>query len=165
MSRIISNCHRPCNFHGSSRSQGLEEVSSHPNCVYFVLTLFCSLKLIHTFSAGVDHLLKHPILQESNIPITTSSGIHGPPIAEWTVMNWLVSSRKHSLSYEAQKLHVWEDKAPYTKGIHDQVGKKVGILGYGSIGRQSMFHPRYVYTTIIKEPKLSFPQLPVSRKH
>ncbi|KXG52100.1 D-isomer specific 2-hydroxyacid dehydrogenase, NAD-binding [Penicillium griseofulvum] len=95
-----------------------------------------NLKLIHTFSAGVDHLLKHPILQESNIPITTSSGIHGPPIAEWTVMNWLVTSRKHSLSYEAQKLHVWEDKAPYTKGIHDQVGKKVGILGYGSIGRQ-----------------------------
>ncbi|KAJ5421325.1 D-isomer specific 2-hydroxyacid dehydrogenase NAD-binding [Penicillium cf. griseofulvum] len=95
-----------------------------------------NLKLIHTFSAGVDHLLKHPILQESDIPITTSSGIHGPPIAEWTVMNWLVSSRKHSLSYEAQKSHVWEDKAPYTEGIHDQVGKKVGILGYGSIGRQ-----------------------------
>lgn len=23
-------------------------------------------------------------------------------------------------------------------GLHDQVGKKVGILGYGSIGRQSM---------------------------
>ncbi|KAJ5261693.1 hypothetical protein N7497_004157 [Penicillium chrysogenum] len=94
-----------------------------------------NLKLIHTFSAGVDHLLQHPILQESDIPITTSSGIHGPPIAEWTVMNWLVSSRKYVNSYESQKSHLW-DKAAYKAGIHDQVGKKVGILGYGSIGRQ-----------------------------
>ncbi|KAJ6186566.1 hypothetical protein N7519_007867 [Penicillium mononematosum] len=94
-----------------------------------------NLKLIHTFSAGVDHLLQHPILQVSDIPITTSSGIHGPPIAEWTVMNWLVSSRKYIKGYEAQKSHLW-DKSAYKPGIHDQVGKKVGILGYGSIGRQ-----------------------------
>ncbi|KAJ5731563.1 D-isomer specific 2-hydroxyacid dehydrogenase NAD-binding [Penicillium malachiteum] len=61
-----------------------------------------NLKLIHTLSAGVDHLLNNPIFKYSEIPFTTSSGIHGPPIAEWTIMNWL----------------------------------KVGILGYGSIGRQ-----------------------------
>ncbi|CDM33086.1 hypothetical protein DTO013E5_5723 [Penicillium roqueforti] len=94
-----------------------------------------NLKLIHTFSAGVDHILQNPILQETDIPITTSSGIHGPPIAEWTVMNWLVSSRRYAKGYEAQKSHVW-DKAAYRPGLHDQVGKKVGILGYGSIGRQ-----------------------------
>lgn len=92
-------------------------------------------------SAGLDHLLYHPVLQDSEIPITTSSGIHGPPIAEWTVMNWLVASRKYVQTYEAQKTHIWEDKIAYMQGMHDQVGKKVGILGYGSIGRQSMFHP------------------------
>ncbi|OQE36893.1 hypothetical protein PENCOP_c011G05555 [Penicillium coprophilum] len=95
-----------------------------------------NLKLIHAFSAGVDHMLQHPILRESDIPITTSSGIHGPPIAEWTVMNWLVSSRKYALSYEAQKSRTWAERDGYMKGIHDQVGKKIGILGYGSIGRQ-----------------------------
>ncbi|KAJ5566557.1 D-isomer specific 2-hydroxyacid dehydrogenase NAD-binding [Penicillium sp. DV-2018c] len=95
-----------------------------------------NLKLIHTLSAGVDHLLYHPILKDSQIPISTSSGIHGPPIAEWTVMNWLVASRKFVQSYEAQKAHVWEPQAAYLQGMHDQVGKKVGILGYGSIGRQ-----------------------------
>ncbi|CAI7591225.1 unnamed protein product [Penicillium glandicola] len=94
-----------------------------------------NLKLIHTFSAGVDHLLQHPIVRETKIPLTTSSGIHGPPIAEWTIMNWLVSSRKYVKGYEAQKSHLW-DKAVYNPGLHDQVGKKVGILGYGSIGRQ-----------------------------
>jgi phosphoglycerate dehydrogenase-like enzyme len=56
-------------------------------------------------------------------------------------MNWLVASRKYVQSYESQKAHVWEKQAAYMQGMHDQVGKKVGILGYGSIGRQSMFHP------------------------
>lgn len=109
-----------------------------PQSFLLCINHYYSLKLIHTFSAGVDHILQNPILQETDIPITTSSGIHGPPIAEWTVMNWLVSSRRYAKGYEAQKSHVW-DKAAYRPGLHDQVGKKVGILGYGSIGRQSMF--------------------------
>jgi hypothetical protein len=61
-------------------------------------------------------------------------------------MNWLVSSRKYVKGYEAQKSHLW-DRAVYKPGIHDQVGKKVGILGYGSIGRQSMFHPWSLVTS------------------
>jgi phosphoglycerate dehydrogenase-like enzyme len=81
--------------------------------------------------------MQHPILRDTDIPITTSSGIHGPPIAEWTVMNWLVASRKYVKTYEGQKEHQWLDKSHFMHGMHDQVGKKVGILGYGSIGRQS----------------------------
>lgn len=97
-----------------------------------------SIKLIHTLSAGVDHLLTHPILKDSKIPISTSSGIHGPPIAEWTVLNWLAASKGFVRTYENQKQHVWGNVDEYMYGLHDQVGKKVGILGYGSIGRQSM---------------------------
>ncbi|PLN82797.1 hypothetical protein BDW42DRAFT_184636 [Aspergillus taichungensis] len=65
-----------------------------------------------------------------------NSGIHGPPIAEWTLMNWLISSRKFIPSYENQKKHHWGGITAYMHGMHDQVGKTVGILGYGSIGRQ-----------------------------
>ena len=95
--------------------------------------------------------MDHPILKESEIPITTSSGIHGPPIAEWTLMNWLVASRQYARLYEAQKEHRWDDKGPYILRSHDQAGKKVGILGYGSIGRQSM----YPQTTIFRLPSRS----------
>lgn len=95
-----------------------------------------NIKIIHTVSAGLDHLLSHPILQNTSIPITTSSGIHGPPVAEWTVMNWLASARKYIHTYESQKQHHWADINEYMPVVSDQVGKKVGILGYGSIGRQ-----------------------------
>ncbi|KAL1965768.1 hypothetical protein VTN77DRAFT_5089 [Rasamsonia byssochlamydoides] len=95
-----------------------------------------NLKLLHSFSAGVDHLLKEPIVTDTNVPITTSSGIHGPPIAEWTVMNWLVASKQYNELYEAQKKHEWKKWSSFRTSVEDHVGKRVGILGYGSIGRQ-----------------------------
>ncbi|KAB8238554.1 D-isomer specific 2-hydroxyacid dehydrogenase family protein [Aspergillus alliaceus] len=96
-----------------------------------------NIKLIHFLSAGLDHSIHHPIFTETTIPLTSSSGVHGPPIAEWTLMNWLVASRKFAYTYEDQKKHVWRGNVDgHLQRIHDQVGKKVGILGYGSIGRQ-----------------------------
>jgi phosphoglycerate dehydrogenase-like enzyme len=97
-----------------------------------------SIKFIHFFSAGLDKVIGDPILTDSTIPVTTSSGIHGPPIAEWTVLNWLVASRKYNITYEDQKKHRWGPAENYARGTQDHVGKKLGILGYGSIGRQSM---------------------------
>ncbi|KAL4935277.1 hypothetical protein BDV06DRAFT_207354 [Aspergillus oleicola] len=94
------------------------------------------IKFIHFFSAGLDKVINDPILTDSDVPVTTSSGIHGPPIAEWTVLNWLVASRKYNITYENQKKHIWGKNEEYARGIQDHVGKKVGILGYGSIGRQ-----------------------------
>jgi phosphoglycerate dehydrogenase-like enzyme len=77
--------------------------------------------------------------------VTTSSGIHGPPIAEWTILNWLAASRKWSIVYENQKKHIWGKNEEFAKGTQDNVGKKLGILGYGSIGRQSM---SYLHTQL-----------------
>ncbi|KAL4925522.1 D-isomer specific 2-hydroxyacid dehydrogenase family protein [Aspergillus undulatus] len=94
------------------------------------------IKFIHFFSAGLDKVINDPILTDSDVPVTTSSGIHGPPIAEWTVLNWLVASRNYNITYENQKKHIWGRNEEYAHGIQDHVGKKVGILGYGSIGRQ-----------------------------
>jgi phosphoglycerate dehydrogenase-like enzyme len=94
-------------------------------------------------------------LTESDVPVTTSSGIHGPPIAEWTLLSWLVASRKFSQTYEDQKKHVWGSHDQYVPGIQDHVGKKIGILGYGSIGRQSTFPFIPSQAGVIRSPSLS----------
>ncbi|PYI29194.1 hypothetical protein BP00DRAFT_427777 [Aspergillus indologenus CBS 114.80] len=95
-----------------------------------------NVKLIHFFSAGLDHIMTHPIVQTTKIPLTSSSGIHGPPIAEWVIMNWLVASRRFVHIHKSQERHHWGKYGEWMSGVHDQVGRKVGILGYGSIGRQ-----------------------------
>ncbi|OJD21234.1 hypothetical protein ACJ73_07428 [Blastomyces percursus] len=95
-----------------------------------------NVKLVHVISAGMDRYLNHPLVTDTNIDLTTTSGIHGPPIAEWVVMNWLVSSKMYDQTSEWQRNHIWTHNQSLINKMEDNVGKRVGILGYGSIGRQ-----------------------------
>ncbi|KAI9806997.1 MAG: hypothetical protein M1833_002655 [Piccolia ochrophora] len=94
-----------------------------------------NLRLIHFFSAGVDHVVDNPIYRDSDITLTTSSGIHGPQIAEWVVMTALASGHKLSKLLAWQRERHWgslQELGP----VRDNVGQRLGVLGYGSIGRQ-----------------------------
>ena len=97
------------------------------------------LQLVHVTSAGTDHLNSQPIFRQTSIPFTTVSGIHGPIISEWVIMTSLVASHRYPVAYEMQKGRTWEgvsrEKASFSR-ITDRVGKRLGILGYGGIGRQ-----------------------------
>jgi phosphoglycerate dehydrogenase-like enzyme len=83
-------------------------------------------------------MLNEPYITKTDLPLTTSSGIHGPPISEWILLNWLVSSKRYNALYEAQQRHEWIFKEYMQFGLTDHVGKRVAILGYGSIGRQGI---------------------------
>lgn len=93
-----------------------------------------NLKLIQFFSAGTNHVSQHPIYTDSDIPLTTASGVHGPQIAEWVIMMNLVHSHSYLACYEAQKEKHWGTWEG--NNVRDMVGQRVGVLGYGSIGRQ-----------------------------
>ncbi|KAF4555825.1 D-isomer specific 2-hydroxyacid dehydrogenase-like protein 6 [Elsinoe fawcettii] len=100
------------------------------------------LELIQLFSAGSNHIASSPIYKDTDTPITTASGIHGPQIAEWVIMTALVHSHKYKSLYELQKAHKWgkdaggEGKGQEYRDVRDMVGARLGVLGYGSIGRQ-----------------------------
>ncbi|OJD32866.1 2-hydroxyacid dehydrogenase [Diplodia corticola] len=93
------------------------------------------LKWMHLLSAGSNHIQNHPIYTDSDIIITTSSGIHGPQIAEWVLLTTLVRTHFYNDLHDAQKEHRWAKYAP-SQTVHDLVGQRLGVLGYGSIGRQ-----------------------------
>lgn len=95
------------------------------------------LKYIHLLSAGIDSLSNHPFITDTDIPITTSSGIAAPAIAEWIVMSTLVLNKSYNLMHDNQKKKKWDSNAPQLMNKADWNGKVVGICGYGSIGRQT----------------------------
>ncbi|KAF9776529.1 hypothetical protein IL306_005281 [Fusarium sp. DS 682] len=66
------------------------------------------LQYIQLTSAGANHLIKDPLFTDTKIPFSTANGVHG----------------NLELTYRA------EDTS-------DTAGKRIGILGYGSIGRQT----------------------------
>ncbi|KAL8833746.1 MAG: hypothetical protein Q9170_004109 [Blastenia crenularia] len=97
------------------------------------------LELIHFTSAGTNHVANSPIYTDTKITLTTSSGIHGPMIAEWVLMTMLTSSHYYGLLHKWQNKHEWGQRSAdvgLLRNINDKVGQRLGVLGYGSIGRQ-----------------------------
>ena len=66
-------------------------------------------ELIHVISAGINHMSNAAVYNDTQIPITTLSGIHGPTIAEWVILTSLVTSRKYNTLREWRKWHAWDD--------------------------------------------------------
>jgi phosphoglycerate dehydrogenase-like enzyme len=93
------------------------------------------LRWLQLHSAGANHLLGHPIMK-SNVLITTSSGIHATPIAEYAFASMLAWSRR------LPKMIYYHNRYEWPQGRWDIFvgqelrGATLGIVGYGSIGRE-----------------------------
>jgi phosphoglycerate dehydrogenase-like enzyme len=94
------------------------------------------LKWIQLLSAGADHVLDGP-LKGTTIPIATASGIHATPIAEYTLGSMLAYAHRIHLAIRAQVRHEWMRSGAFMAGVDDIRGQTIGIIGYGSIGRET----------------------------
>ena len=87
-------------------------------------------------SAGINHLGGHPILK-SDIRITTSSGIHAIPIGEFAITLMLALARRVPRMVRMQDQGAWPEHRWKTFVGTELRGKSLGIVGYGSIGRET----------------------------
>ncbi|KAI1503740.1 D-isomer specific 2-hydroxyacid dehydrogenase [Biscogniauxia marginata] len=94
-----------------------------------------NLKYVQLLSAGCNQIFGLPLFEDTDIAFCTANGVHPPQITEWVFATFLAFQHYLPEHRENQKVSKWVD--PESDGdTEDAVGLRVGILGYGCIGRQ-----------------------------
>jgi len=95
-----------------------------------------NLRWIQFHWAGLDHALEEPILHREDVLITNVSGASAPQMAEHAVMMMLALGHHMPDAIAHQKRADWPSGRWELFNPHELRGSTVGIVGYGSIGRQ-----------------------------
>lgn len=102
----------------------------------FTLDQAPHLRWVQINSAGVDFLYDTPIW-ESDIAITSASGIHAVQIAEYVLGMLLNYAHRFPEAARFQSKAQWPVMPEkLTLSTRELRGKTLGILGYGAIGRE-----------------------------
>ncbi len=94
------------------------------------------LRWIQAHSAGLDHVMEASIVKAEDVEVTSTSGIHATQMSEYALMMMLAFTYKlpAALKYQAQA--EWLDNRADIFRPLDLRGQTLGIVGYGSIGRE-----------------------------
>ncbi len=88
------------------------------------------LKWIQSSAAGLDHCL-HPAVVDSEIMVSSASGVLGDQVAEHTIA--LISASLRGIPRFIAATHRREFVRRPTRDLH---GSTVGIVGFGGVGRR-----------------------------
>lgn len=104
---------------------------------------FTKLKYIQVTSAGLDRL---PLdyIQQKGIKLFNARGVYSIPMAEWTILKILEIYKNSKIFYKNQENKIWEKD----RNLLELSGKKVAILGYGSVGQEIAKRLKAFDTTI-----------------
>lgn len=91
------------------------------------------LRWIQLHNAGANHLQGLPILGAGDVAITSASGIHATPIAEHCLAMMLAFTCRLPHFRRLQAVARWDRSGAASDTLR---GQTLGIVGYGSIGRE-----------------------------
>jgi phosphoglycerate dehydrogenase-like enzyme len=96
------------------------------------------LRWVQLHMAGIDALRQHPLYTASGVPLTTTSGVHAATIAEYAITVLLALAHRVPTMVEWQRRGGWPpDAERWPLFVPTEVrGATLGIIGYGSIGRE-----------------------------
>jgi len=90
-----------------------------------------NLKWVQTTSAGVGQMIVRMGLQDSDLIVTTASGVHAGPLAEYVFMVLLNQVKDMALIEQGRAARTWD------RYCTDELeGKTLAIVGAGKIGRR-----------------------------
>jgi len=90
------------------------------------------LRFVQLLSAGINHLSDHPIWQ-TKVVVANASGTPSVPIAQYVTCSILMMAHHMARAIAPATTRDWQ-----RKGLESSIlrGSVVGIVGYGSIGRE-----------------------------
>jgi len=90
-----------------------------------------NLRWVQTTSAGVGRAVQAMGIQPGELTITTASGVHARPLAEFVMMVLLMGAKEYCRIVRDQAAHRWE------RFCSDELtGKTLAIVGTGRVGRE-----------------------------
>jgi phosphoglycerate dehydrogenase-like enzyme len=95
-----------------------------------------NLRWLQFHWAGIDHAVQSPLLEKRDLAVTTLSGANASQIAEYALMMLLALGHRMTDLVAAQKRAEWPRDRWERFSPRELRGSTVGIVGYGSIGRQ-----------------------------
>jgi len=106
------------------------------------------LRWIQVGSAGVDNYL-FPELVDSEVMLTTSSGIHRTQISEMVIAMMLALAKRLDKFMRFQMEPRWEKFTP-----DELAGKTIGILGLGNIGMETAWKAKCLGMRVLALDKM-----------
>ena len=95
-----------------------------------------ALRWVQANFAGVNNWLGHPLLARPGLRVTTASGVHGVVMGEHVLLMLLAFAHELPTLTRAQAAREWQaNRVSHT--LRELRGATLGILGYGSIGREA----------------------------
>jgi phosphoglycerate dehydrogenase-like enzyme len=95
-----------------------------------------NLRWLQFHWTGIDHAINHPLLQKPGLVITNLSGVGSSQMAEYAVMTALALGHRLPDLIAHQRRSEWPKDRWERFSPLELRGSTVGIVGYGSIGRQ-----------------------------
>ena len=96
------------------------------------------LRWVQLYSAGADYLFQRPLFQ-TPVTFTSASGVHSVNIAEYVLTMMLSWFHRVPALLEKQQRREWPSMSTRLAQLQPEElrGKTLGIVGYGSIGREA----------------------------
>ncbi len=95
-----------------------------------------NLRWLHSSFAGVESILSNPLLTLPGLLVTNSSGVAISQMGEYVIMMLLNLGHKLPQMNQAQREKRWIEDKQVNLIPKELRGSTVGIVGYGSIGRE-----------------------------
>lgn len=94
------------------------------------------LRWVQFHYAGIDHVIEHPLIRSDSVRVTTLSGAAVTQMAEFALMAMLALGRHLLLMIADKQAMRWAEDRFERFSPLELRDSTVGIVGYGSIGRE-----------------------------